>query len=357
MTEPREFTNHLHGVVRLKKTSNYKVWAIKSQMILIQEGLWKAIEPNNGEPTSAKATTSTSKATDTQPIGSRAIDKTLKWQAVVTIILSLDNSLINHAIGITSAKELWRILKDLFSLQGFTARYLLHKKLVTTTLANSKSVGDFVDSLKQCEQRLQKMGSPVPNWILLFTLLHNFGDSYKSFVSSTLQNICSTKPNLNHIISQLLDKERRQANFNKTTALLTKKGNQPCSHCSCTNHFIKNCWQLYPEKAPKDRNEKQCQKDKAKQANKKNKKSNQEKDRMEKKEDDKKDKNDDVFMSASSAPSTRHADTWLIDLGATQHMCVNRASFTNYVHETSSIYLGDSTPIKVVGQGHVILQL
>ena len=125
MTKPQESTSHLHGVVKLEGTSNYRVWAIKTQMILIQKGLWEAIEPNNNEPTSAKATMSTSKATDTQSIGSTAINKTLNWRAVTTIILSLDNSFIDHAIGITSAKELWRTLKDLFSLQGFTARYLL----------------------------------------------------------------------------------------------------------------------------------------------------------------------------------------------------------------------------------------
>ena len=62
-------------------------------------------------------------------------------------------------------------------------------------------------------------------------------------------------------------------------------------------------------------------------------------------------------MNASSAPSTKQADTWFIDLGATQHMCVNRAFFTNYVHGTSSIYLGNLTLIKVVGQGHVTLRL
>ena len=124
-------------MVKLEGTFNYKVWAIKTQMILIWEGLWKAIEPDNNEPTFAKAITSTSKVTDTQPTGSTAIDKTLNWQAVATIILSLDNSLIDYAIGITSAKELKRTLKDLFSLQGFTACYLLHKELVTTTLANS----------------------------------------------------------------------------------------------------------------------------------------------------------------------------------------------------------------------------
>ena len=119
--------------MKLKETFKHKVWAIKTQMILIREGIWEAIEPNDDKSTSAKATTSMSKATDTQPIGSTAINKTLNWRAVATIILSFDNSLINHAIGITSAKELWRTFKDLFSLQGFTERYLLHKELVTTT--------------------------------------------------------------------------------------------------------------------------------------------------------------------------------------------------------------------------------
>ena len=241
MTKPRESTSYLHGVVKFEGTSNYEVWAIKTQMILIQEGLWEAIEPNDNELTSAKATPSMSKATNTQPIGSTAIDKTLNWPAVATIILLLDNSLIDQAISIILAKELWRTLKDLFSLQGFTAHYLLHKELVTTILANSKSVGDFVDSLKQCEQRLQEMGLLVPNWILSSTFLHNLGNSYKSFVSFTLQNICGTKPNLNQMISQLLDEEHWQASSNKTTALLTKKGNQPCSHCSLTNHFIEDC--------------------------------------------------------------------------------------------------------------------
>ena len=108
-------------------------------------------------------------------------------------------------------------------------------------LVNSKSIEDFIDSLKQCKQRLQKMGSPVPNWILSSTLLHNLGDAYKSFVSSTLQNFQGTEPNLNSIIFQLLDKAQQRANFSKTTALLTKKGNTYCNHCKRSNNSKANC--------------------------------------------------------------------------------------------------------------------
>ena len=41
----------------------------------------------------------------------------------------------------------------------------------------------------------------VLNWILLSALPHNLEDAYKSFVSLMLQNIWSTEPDLNSIIS------------------------------------------------------------------------------------------------------------------------------------------------------------
>ena len=204
MTDKQKLTSHLHSMVKLKGSSNYETWAIKTQMVLIRKRLWDAIKPNNNF-TSLGTTASTTKSTNSPTFA--IIDKTLNQQAMATIILLLDNSLIDHAISISLAKTLWKTLKDLFTLQGFTACHLLHKELATTTLANSKSVGDFINSLKQCKQCLQEMGSPVPNWILSSTLPHNLGDAYKSFVSSTLQKIQGTEPNLNIIISQLLDKE------------------------------------------------------------------------------------------------------------------------------------------------------
>ena len=39
MEKTLELTNHLHSVVKLKSSTNYKTWAIKTQMILIQEEL------------------------------------------------------------------------------------------------------------------------------------------------------------------------------------------------------------------------------------------------------------------------------------------------------------------------------
>ena len=157
--ETRESTSHLHNMIKLKSSTNYKTWAIKTQMILIWKRLWNAIKPDNDFLTT--------KAKDNRIVNSSTItaivDKSLNQQAVATIILSLDNSFINYAIGIFLAKVLWKTLKNLFSLQGFTACHLSHKELVTTILANSKLVENFIDSFKQCKCRLCKTGSPVPN--------------------------------------------------------------------------------------------------------------------------------------------------------------------------------------------------
>ena len=184
------------------------------------------------------------------------------------------------------------------------------------------------------------MGSLVPNWILSLTFLHNLEDAYKSFVSLTLQNIQGTEPDLNTIISQLLNKEQQQVNFSKTTALLTKMRNTYCNHCKHSNYSKANCWRLHLEKAPHWGKDNTLRKDK----NKKNKK------------DKNKEKTGEVFIKTSLLLPAR-ANSWFIDSGATQHMCINQDAFTNYINGNSTIFLGDSTPTKAKGQRHVTMQL
>ena len=63
MTDTQELTSHFHSVVKLKGSSNYETRAIKTQMVLIKEGLWDTIKPNNNF-TSLETTTSTTKSTN-----------------------------------------------------------------------------------------------------------------------------------------------------------------------------------------------------------------------------------------------------------------------------------------------------
>ena len=108
ITDTQESTNYFHSMKKLKRSSNYETWAIKTQIILIKKGLWDAIKPDNNL-TSPGTTTSITKSTNGLTFA--IIDKTFNQQAVTTIILSLDNSLIDHVIGISLAKSYGRLSK------------------------------------------------------------------------------------------------------------------------------------------------------------------------------------------------------------------------------------------------------
>ena len=72
--DTQKLTSHLHSVVKLKGSFNYETWAIKTQIVLIREGLWDAIEPNDNL-TSLGTTMSTTKSTNGPTFA--IIDKTL----------------------------------------------------------------------------------------------------------------------------------------------------------------------------------------------------------------------------------------------------------------------------------------
>ena len=119
--------NHLCNMEKFKGSSNYKTWVIKIQRVLIKKRLQDAIKPDVNL-TFPGTTKSITKSANNLTLA--IYDKTLNQQAVATIILLLDNRLIDHAIGISLSTALWKTLKDFFSLQEFKARHLLHKKLV-----------------------------------------------------------------------------------------------------------------------------------------------------------------------------------------------------------------------------------
>ena len=103
MTNTRKLTSHLHSVVKFKGSFNYETWAIKTQMVLIRERLWAAIEPGD-DLAFLRTTASTIKSTNGLTFA--IINKTLNQRAEATIILLLDNSLIDHAISISLTKTL-----------------------------------------------------------------------------------------------------------------------------------------------------------------------------------------------------------------------------------------------------------
>jgi uncharacterized protein YukE len=77
--------------------------------------------------------------------------------------------------------------------------------------------------------------------------------------------------------------------------------------------------------------------------------------------DDKKDDDDDIIAAVISEVNlVSDVEKWVVDSGATRHICANRTAFTSYTSvgvDEDQVYLGDSRTAAVNSKGKVILKL
>ena len=96
-----------------KGSANYEVWSIRAQAALQKEGKWKVI-------------TATTATTDSSNI-----------EALATLRLIIEDGPLLQTRTLSTAKEVWHALENLYAPKGFTSEYLTCKALFETTLVGS----------------------------------------------------------------------------------------------------------------------------------------------------------------------------------------------------------------------------
>jgi hypothetical protein len=113
---------------------------------------------------------------------------------------------------------------------------------------------------------LKAKGIELPSQVIVAWVLNNLTSPYEGFVTMVTQSYRtnSSTINLENLFSNLLDESRRQVSKDQEIALVTGSRRQPrtnqtnrihknkyCKKCRTTTHSTKDCFYLFPEKAPK----------------------------------------------------------------------------------------------------------
>ena len=112
-------------IPKLKGSSNYEIWAIKIEAILIKEGFFRFLSNRNLE------------------LNEEAI------KATSLIRLSLEDGPLLQTKNITNPYELWESLKNLYMAKGFSSNFILCKELINTTLTKSKDIESYIYNFKK----------------------------------------------------------------------------------------------------------------------------------------------------------------------------------------------------------------
>ena len=176
---------------KLKGTSNYEVWALRTDAFLIKEGLKEAIiteRPN--------------------------LEDSINDKALANIRLLVEDGPLLQIRHINTALEAWESFQNLYSLKGFTSEFLICREFFNTTLDKHSSMEEYLNKVKQLSDQLKAKKLELPKQVIIAWVLNNLTDDYESIVSNITQSLRNNIDafNLESLFSNLLDESKRQEN-------------------------------------------------------------------------------------------------------------------------------------------------
>ncbi|KAL4565087.1 hypothetical protein LXL04_029170 [Taraxacum kok-saghyz] len=194
---------------------NFGLWQVQVKDVLIQSGLHKALK---GKP--APVSSKESSAADD-----------LDLRAASAIRLSLAKNVLANVHGISTAKELWEKLEQLYQGKGISNRLYLKEQFHTLRMNGDTKISDHLSVLNNIVSELEAIGVKVEDEDKTLRLILSLPSSYEHMKPILMYG----KETLKYadVIGKLLSEEKR----------LESSGHTSSSEgmCGQSGHVKRNC--------------------------------------------------------------------------------------------------------------------
>lgn len=218
---------------------NFGLWQVQVKDVLIQSGLHKALR---GKPASSGESSSTSKSEEEWD--------DLDLRAASTIRLCLAKNVLANVHGISTAKELWEKLEQLYQGKGISNRLYLKEQFHTLRMNGGTKISDHLSVLNNIVSELEAIGVEVEDEDKALRLILSLPSSYEHMKPILMYGKETLK--FADVSGKLLSEEKRlegrNLNSSEGTVLLTRQGkkknsgkNLICWKCGQSGHVKSNC--------------------------------------------------------------------------------------------------------------------
>ncbi|KAK4327560.1 hypothetical protein Pmani_001967 [Petrolisthes manimaculis] len=311
--------------------SNYATWKVQCKMALIKEDVWSLVDGTEPIPD----------PTETNKYSKYVLKKN---KALAIVVLSVDPKLLYLLGEPEDPKKVWNKLADQFQKKTWSNKLQLRRRLYALRLKEGGSVQEHIKIITEIFNELSVIGDQMNEEDRVVHLLASLPESYDMLVTALEAN--SEIPKMEFVTEKILHEERKSLvkdndgiNVKQEKAFYGKKSRKTikCHHCGKEGHIKRYCWTLKNQQTQQG-------------AGSSGEKSNSA-------EGD--DGNESVGLLAAHAMSACDknvlANTWIVDSGATCHMCNNKELFVQYNDKDSvSVSLGDGHSLEALGRyGHL----
>ncbi len=302
--------------------SNYPTWKIQCRMALMRDCLWNIVNGTEVVPTSADG---------------RAKFAVRRDKALAVIVLSVNPSLLYLIGDPTDPCVVWKKLADQFEKKTWATKLDLRRRLHALRLRDGEPVQEHIKSLTEIFDSLCIAGDAVDavsDEDRVVHLLASLPDSFSVLVTALEAN--ENVPKMEVVTERLLHEDRKmrqKSDAEETTQTETampsrvpRRQSQKCYHCGMSGHIKRFCRQLKTEQE-QEFQEKQKQKKSHRAAT--------------SREQEGSDSESSGFVAthALSVSNSRERDTWIVDSGATCHMCHDRKQFSTFNESENSFWV------------------
>ena len=312
------------------------------KMLLIKEGGWGIVSETEDVP-------------DEPGLYRKYLAK--RDRALSTIVLGIDHSLLYLIGDPEDPVFVWRKLEAQFQRRTWANKLSLRRKLYGLKLKENEDVQGHIKSMIEVFDELAVIGDEVEEEDRVVHVLASLPDSFNVLVTALEAN--AEVPPLEIVIERLLHEqrkinerceERKERCHDALIGRYQKSSGPVCYNCKKSGHIKRHC-------KAKMRSGKESPK-----KNNKIQESITSSDESEEENDYVSDDYGDcealiVINNALSVVPESSKNKWIIDSGASKHMCNDRTMFTRLkdVKQPQMVKVGNGYPVRVKGIGNIKL--
>lgn len=304
--------------------SNYSSWKFSTELLLIREDLWKFVTKPRPEEVAA---------TENAPGNAAAIDA---WdsgdqRARATIGLLMDSNQHGLIKQTKTAREAWERLMDHFEKPTLTSKVSYLRNLIAKRYCEGDDMEKHVNEMEDIFDRLSVAGLALDGQLQVALVLSSLPKTFNT-LTTALESRTDDELTLDVVKTKLIDEVTKQGSFGESV-LKAGSGKKVivCHYCKKPGHKQRECRKQASDQDSETKSEQKHRKNptKAKVV-----------------------RDTTNGSCAFTAKGTKRTGSWIVDSGATSHMCSERCSFLNLdeaIHE--KVTLADGTMTAAKGKG------